>query len=637
MDNKSSKRNNSLKQTKSNKEEERILKKIDEVEPLEDKEYMNIQLIGENMNIFFDLLSSKKIYQNNIKNEKEKTDIKTVEDFWKIKYSKNKDVQEQINEYFEKLFKIKNDNDNNNDNKLIIQLKETLIVKVENCSDQVIDSIFKKLEELREDYYMPIVIFLVIEDNKEIVCDIDKYQRANKCLIFTKKYSENKKYYENDDAEMKRLLIRCYSIHNELGDSFSIGKDQNKISYDLTKIYYPFNLNICCLGRFGQGKSTGVNVLLNEYKTKESSGGTSQTKKANFYQCSYAPIKILDVPGYDSEDNIQLSIDKFRYCAEEINRLKEYIHIFLYFLKNTDDRTISNFESVIFQELINYEKSKIIYVVTHSDKDQEEEDKNEYIKKINEEIKNLKIEDEKIKNLIIKNFKATEDNVVFVNFYKDLKLKREPFGKKELFKKIVALFKSSDIFKESNKILDPLELNYKIKILKEKENSILIKNKIGGALIGVIPVVDLLVQKFVIKKQIIRKIGGIFGIDVKYINNKENQKDKNQKEQEEIKIELFPPENKEPEYNENLDLKSELDMEIRPLNDKYNRKEEMQQKIDSEGEDNLIRASNVISKTSTSEGEAVIEDTSVAVSIASRIIIIGFLEAIIYLNSIAEI
>ena len=265
---------------------------------------------------------------------------------------------------------------------------------------------------------MPIVIFLVVEDNKEIVCDINKYPRANKCLIFTKKYSENIKYYYNDDAEMKRLLIRCYSIHNELGDSFSIGKDQNKISYDLTKIYYPFNLNICCLGRFGQGKSTGVNVLLNEYKTKESSGGTSQTKKANFYQCSYAPIKILDVPGYDSQDNIQLSIDKFKYCAEEINRLKEYIHIFLYFLKNTDDRTISNFESVIFRELTNYEKSKIIYVVTHSDKDEEEEDKNEYIKKINDLIQNLKIEDEKIKNLIIKNFKATEDNSVFINFYK---------------------------------------------------------------------------------------------------------------------------------------------------------------------------------------------------------------------------
>ena len=69
---------------------------------------------------------------------------------------------------------------------------------------------------------------------------------------------------------MKSLLIRCFSIHNELGDSFSIGEGKNVIDYDLNERYYPFNINICCIGRFGQGKSTGVNVLLNQYKAKES-------------------------------------------------------------------------------------------------------------------------------------------------------------------------------------------------------------------------------------------------------------------------------------------------------------------------------------------------------------------------------
>ena len=83
---------------------------------------------------------------------------------------------------------------------------------------------------------MPIVIFLVVEDNKEIVCDINEYSKANKYLIFTKKYSEDKKYYYKDDEEMKRLLIRCYSIHNELGDSFSVGKNENEVDYDLNKI-----------------------------------------------------------------------------------------------------------------------------------------------------------------------------------------------------------------------------------------------------------------------------------------------------------------------------------------------------------------------------------------------------------------
>ena len=189
---------------------------------------------------------------------------------------------------------------------------------------------------------MPIVIFLIEDGINKIPFNEVEYPKVNPSLIFTKKYSDDKIYYDNDDAEMKRLLIRCYSIHNELGDSFSIGEGENENNYDLTQRYFPFNLNICCIGRFGQGKSTGVNALLNEYKAKESSRGEAQTKKAIFYQSSYAPIKILDVPGYDSEENIKLSIDKFRYCAEEINRLKDYIHIFLYFLKDTDDRTILN-------------------------------------------------------------------------------------------------------------------------------------------------------------------------------------------------------------------------------------------------------------------------------------------------------
>ena len=52
-------------------------------------------------------------------------------------------------------------------------------------------------------------------------------------------------------------------------------------------------------------------------------------------------------------------------------------------------------------------------------------------------------------------------------------------------------------------------------------------NKVGGSLIGLIPGVDWLVQKFVVKKNIAKKIGGIFGISVNFINE-QNEKVKNQ-------------------------------------------------------------------------------------------------------------
>ena len=79
-------------------------------------------------------------------------------------------------------------------------------------------------------------------------------------------------------------LLRICSIHNELGDRFNyIEGDKVIEEYDLIEQYYPFNINIACIGRFGQGKSTGVNAILKDYKAKESSKGSSQTKELTFY------------------------------------------------------------------------------------------------------------------------------------------------------------------------------------------------------------------------------------------------------------------------------------------------------------------------------------------------------------------
>ena len=122
------------------------------------------------MDNFIKLLSPMKIKNN--KNE-EINNIKTIEDFWKINYSKYKDVQEQINEYFDKIFKIKKEE------KLTKQLKETLIIKVKNYSDKIIEPILEKINDLKNDYYMPIVIFLLLEGNKKIVCDKKKFPRVN--------------------------------------------------------------------------------------------------------------------------------------------------------------------------------------------------------------------------------------------------------------------------------------------------------------------------------------------------------------------------------------------------------------------------------------------------------------------------
>ena len=483
-----------------------------------DNFYMHIQLIGKDMSNFLKLISGSPVPSKAKINEDER---KKIEDFWDFDYSKDLEIMEQIEEYFKKLFEIKNNNDYIDNN----QLKETLIIKLDKpYNKEVINSILNDLIKLREDYLMPIVLFLLVDGKNEIYIDQTKYKRINPALIISRKYSENKKFYK-DNGDMKYLLYRFCSIHNELGDFFSIGKDNNTIiDYDLNFRYFPFNLNICCIGRFGKGKSTGVNVLLNEYKAKESSRGNSQTKKLTYYQVSNAPLRIIDIPGFNSEETVKLAVQQFKLCSEEINRLKDYIHIFLYFLNFNDNRMIAEFEYPIMEEIINYKDTKVIYVVTHSDKNADEEDLEEYINKINQGVHGLKNISENKKDSVYKMMKATKDNVVFVNFHKDFKNKREPFGIKNLFEKLHDFLFDCQYIQEACKIFDQKDVEKKALELKEKAKNVLTWNKIGGGLIGLLPGIDWIIQKFYFKKHIAKKIGSIFGINVKFIE--ENQKTK---------------------------------------------------------------------------------------------------------------
>ena len=46
-----------------------------------------------------------------------------------------------------------------------------------------------------------------------------------------------------------------------------------------------------------------------------------------------------------------------------------------------------------------------------------------------------------------------------------------------------------------------------------------------GGVVGVIPIVDWVVQKFVIKKEALKQVGEIFGIDMKFIEEENAKKE----------------------------------------------------------------------------------------------------------------
>ena len=469
---------------------------------------MNIQLIGQGLTKYLESISKAK-NKNSIQN------------FWKFNYQNNLDTHTQINNYFEKLQEIKKGLDKT------ISLKECLLVRIKNLFDPEVNLIIEKVNSLGQIQYMPIVLFLLennFSTNINFSIDTSKYKRIDPRLIIVTKYDK-----ENPD-DIEPFLLRFCSIHNELGDRFTVGEGDNKEDYDLIENYYPFNVNIACIGRFGQGKSTGVNVILNEYKAKESAKGSSQTKELTFYQVKNQPIRLLDIPGFEDTDTVKKAVLKFQQCGEKINKIKDNLHIIVYFLNYGEQRAIANLELPILEEICNHKNSKIIYVVTHSNPNMDEQDKEDKIDNINEGLQNVTIQspihkETKNKGMLL----ASKDNVIFVNFHKDNKNGFEKFGIQDLFKKLYEYFIKSEDYVNSNKKLNDEIVNKQAERLRAEAKDMLLSNKIWGGIVGIIPGIDWLLQKFVIKKNAVKKLGQIYGIDVKFIDEKGNNINVNKK------------------------------------------------------------------------------------------------------------
>ena len=473
-----------------------------------DSYYMHIKFIGDNLDNFYDIFQKSE-------------ELKKIKECWKID-KKNKGIKKELNGYFSYLEDIKNEEDKS------LNLRECLVVKINNIFDPEINIILEHMNELSETQYLPLVLLLTeeVSNNKFELKDNEDYQFDQR-LIFVRNYTEELDTFEKEIAP---VFLRFCSIHNELGDDFDLSGINDYQKFDLIKKGFPFHLNMVCIGRFGQGKSTGINEIVQEYKAKESCKGCSQTKKITFYQVKDQPIKILDVPGFENEKTVKEAIEKFQLYRKALNKLKDKIHIILYFLNMNEKRAFMELEYPIIEEISKHKSAKIIYVITHSRPNIKDNNKIKVYDRINSGI--IGITKNKSISHKIQMFKANKNNVVFVNFHKDEMNDIEPFGKKELFTKIHDTFINSEIYKNSKEKLDKSKIEETIKILKEKARQALFPNKIWGALSGIIPFADMAIQHFIIKKNAIKKAAEIFGIGIDIIEKdlENNIKIKNERE-----------------------------------------------------------------------------------------------------------
>ena len=61
----------------------------------------------------------------------------------------------------------------------------------------------------------------------------------------------------------------------------------------------------------------------------------------------------------------------------------------------------------------------------------------------------------------------------------------------------------------------------------------MLANKVWGGVVGIIPGLDWVLQKFVVKKNATKKLGQLFGIDVRFVED--NKKQINKKDEEKVK------------------------------------------------------------------------------------------------------
>ena len=415
--------------------------------------YICINMIGKEMKTLLYALNTKRPLNKKMTQDQFRY---TIFDFWDYFYYPDKSIDEQISIIFNKFYKQKG--------ALSLNFRECLIVRAQNKNAPEIKKILEKINEINRIHYMPMVLFLLDEYDEEnfnyidkkIVPDSKLYPKIDPRMIYTQGFNYiliysnyltfNYNYNQTFDEEMhkkirkiKNILIRFCSYHNELGDYFTLINSQNQnLTYDLIPKKYPMTYNFCCIGRFGKGKSTGVNCLLGEKKAKESRSGTATTKKINYYYVKNSPIKIIDIPGFESKETVNSAVLKFKEYGDNIEYKKGELTAILYFIKATDERMFAEMEYKMFKEIIRHSNTPVIYILTHSSLTT---DKDEIYDMLNTGIKGvLKKHPEEIgfiSDKITKKMFASEKNCVFVNFYPE---DDEPiFGVDDFFAKIQSL------------------------------------------------------------------------------------------------------------------------------------------------------------------------------------------------------
>ena len=225
--------------------------------------------------------------------------------------------------------------------------------------------------------YKPIVILALnnkiknekIISNKIKYFKIAFYTKGNYTEIF-KQIEEVYNYYFNigDDGFIQIL--------NEL-NIFTQKTKKNENEEIIPK--YNATINILVIGKAGCGKSTLINLLLDEKRAREGVG-YSTTKFYSHYVHKKYPITFTDTMGL----NYSKSLDKMNNFINNtkifFNKGKNKFHLVLYLINAGNERTFMKKELDLINDIRNKLDLPIIFVCTHSKTEEDSQEFKEEVK-----------------------------------------------------------------------------------------------------------------------------------------------------------------------------------------------------------------------------------------------------------------
>ena len=224
---------------------------------------------------------------------------------------------------------------------------------------------------------------------------------------------------EEIEYQLNRKLIDYYKYYNQIGDDEIIfpNVDANNIETNTN-----FTLNFFVTGKPGSGKSSLINLLLNEKRAKESTGKNTTNKIMKFIKKNTS-LAFYDTPGFISGDDVDGTITLLKEKVKEMDLYKEKIHGILYIFNSSLIRTIDDNEINFIKFLLKYD-IPIFFIINFSNPKK----KKTFLKRFLEEISTI-IDDKKYLN-----------NIFEVNLKKDFDDDNDIFGIDTLMKGIYDYF-----------------------------------------------------------------------------------------------------------------------------------------------------------------------------------------------------